>query len=205
MKVIQQALKSLGHYDGPIDGVLSPVTRAAIRKFQRSVSEDETDTLTPLEITQLICNAAETTRDLVSVTTLGVMYAVGLGVPQNVDQAQQWLVQASNRRYADATYNLSVLYGTGILLNSYRLCDAPRMPEQADRYLGEAAEQGHPIARALLDLYGPKSKYANLSPRERWTLIEMQQLENSTADRTGIYATKLAIVGAKCAPDRSIR
>ena len=205
VRVLQQALRALGHYEGNLDGELSPQTRAAIRKFQREREEDETDTLTPEQNVSLICSAAETSRDLVSETTLGIMYATGLGVEQNMDRAQYWLMQASNQHYADATYNLAVLYGTGIILDSYRLCDVPRAPEQADKYLQEAASQGQPIAVALEQRYGPGSTYANLSPRERWTLIEMQQLESSAADKTGLYAHRLANIGTKCAPDRSIR
>lgn len=206
VKVLQQALKSLGHYDGQLDGELTPQTRAAIRKYQREREEDETDTLTPEQIVTLICNAAEGAGDVVAQTTLGIMYATGLGVVQNMDQAQYWLTLASTRHnYPDATYNLAVLFGTGIILDSYRLCDVPRSPEQADKYLQEASTQGHPIAMALMKRYGPGSTYASLSARERWALIELQQLENSTADKTGLYAHRIAPIGTKCAPDRATR
>lgn len=198
VKVLQQALKALGHYDGDRDGQLSQQTRAAMRKFQREREEDETDTLTPEQTVALICNAAETARDLEAQTTLGIMYATGLGVEQNIDQAHYWLMSASNQHYPDATYNLAILYGTGVVLGSYRLCDVPRTPEQADRFLEEASGLKQPIAMALMKRYGPKSEYANLSPRERWALIEMQQLENSPADKTGLYAKRIASVGAKC-------
>ena len=98
---------------------------------------------------------------MVAQTTLGIMYATGLGVVQNMDQAQYWLTLASTQRhYPDATYNLAILYGTGIILDSYRLCDMPRSPEQADKYLQEAAAQGHPIAMALMNAMAP----ARLTP-----------------------------------------
>ena len=115
MKVVQKALHALGHYDGPIDGGLSIVTRASIRKFQREMEFDETDTLTPMQTVYLLCNAGETARDLASQNALGIMYATGLGVEQNIDIALEWLRTASQRGYADATFNLSVLYGSGVV------------------------------------------------------------------------------------------
>lgn len=205
VRVLQQSLKALGHYDGKIDGDLSPPTRAAIRKFQREIEEDETDALAPEQIVKLVCHAAENARDVTSQTTLGIMYATGLGVDQDMDKAHYWLTTASNQHFADATFDLSILYGTGIILDSYRLCDVPHSPEQADKYLQEAAAQGQPIAVALWQRYGTGSVYASLSPRERWALIELQQLEKSAADKTGLYAHRIATIGTKCAPDRNTR
>jgi TPR repeat protein len=201
MRVIQQALHALGHYDGPNNGVLGIMTRAAIRKFQREMAFDETDTLNPLQTVYLICNAAETTRDLASQNALGIMYAAGLGVEQNIDLALEWLRAASSRGYADSTFNLALLYGSGIVLNSYRLCDIPQSPEQADQYLQEAANQGQPRATYLLQRYGPRSSAKDV--RERWKLIETEQLAQN--DKDGIYAKRLATIGAKCDPDRATR
>ncbi len=204
VQVLQRALSALGHYEGDFDGELSPRTRAAIRKFQRQREEDETDTLTPLQTTLLVCNAAETPGDSYSKNTLGLMYGAGLGVEQNTDQALQWLNDAANRKQPDATYNLAILYGTGIILNSYRLCDVPRTPEQADKYLQEAARLGHPRALELMSIYGPHSTFGSLTPRERWALIEYQQFDKDRG-ATGRYASRLANIGTSCAPDRSIR
>ncbi len=198
VRVLQQALGVLGHYEGPKDGQLSPMTRAAIRKFQRQREEDETDALSPLQMTLLICNAAEITSDPLSENTLGIMYAAGLGVSQDIDQALQWLKDAANRQQPEAAYNLAILYGTGVILNSYRLCDMQRSPEYADKYLQQAAGLGHPRARALLDFY---SKF---DARERWALIELKQLGRDS-DATASYPSRLANIGARCAPDRNIR
>jgi Putative peptidoglycan binding domain/Sel1 repeat len=200
VKTQQHALTALGHYDGPINGQLGPQTRAAIRKYQRERSEDETDILTPLQITHLICNAAETTRDLVSENTLGVMYTVGLGVEQNIDKAQQWLTDAANRRHADSQYNLALLYGTRIILDSYRLCDVPRAPEQAEKYMQEAAagppgSQGQHRAMILMSQFGPGSKYGALSAPDRWMLIERQAIDKI---RSGPFASKFQHIGKKC-------
>jgi hypothetical protein len=201
--VLKHALKALRHYDGPLDDRLSEETRAAIARFQAEREEDQTGTLTPEQTTMLICSAAESTRDVVAETTLGVMYTIGLGVAQNIDQAHEWLTEASSRKHPDATYNLAILYGTGIILNSYRLCDVPRSPEQADRYLQEAAYQGHPEAQRLYAEFGPGSRYAGLTPRERWAVIEMQLEQRRTSN--ALYSGKLSLIGTKCAPDRSVR
>jgi TPR repeat protein len=91
----------------------------------------------------VICNAAQIARDPSSQNILGIMYATGLGVRLNIDLALEWLRTSSGRRYNKATYHLAVIYGTGIVLKSYRLCDIPRNLEQADQYLREAAAQGN--------------------------------------------------------------
>lgn len=196
LTVIQQALHALGHYDGPINGTLSVVTRAAIRKFQREMAFDETDTLTPLQTVYVICNAAETARDLASQNALGIMYATGLGVERNVDLALEWLRAASTRRYADATFNLAVLYGTGIVLNSYRLCDIPQNLDQADQYLREAVNQRHPVAVLMWQRHGGKTQ------AERWKAIED---DLSKKDQNGVYAKakQLSPIGVSCKPDEA--
>ena len=207
VETLQQALRALSHYDGAIDGQLSPATRAAIRKFQREQGDDETDILSPLQMTQLICSAAET-EDLASQTALGVMYILGDGVVQNIDSAQQWLIRAANRHYPDASYNLAMLYGTGIVLDSYRLCDVPRTPEQADRYLAEAADahgysvapgspacKGQLMAQKLMGVFGPGSKYGALPPSDRWLLIERQALDKI---RSGPFANRFQDIGKQC-------
>ncbi|MCE9524203.1 MAG: hypothetical protein K8S25_17430, partial [Alphaproteobacteria bacterium] len=198
MRVIQQALHALGHYDGPINGDLSIVTRAAIRKFQREMAFDETDTLSPVQTVYLLCNAAETARDLASQNALGIMYATGLGVEQNIDISLEWLRAASTRGYADATFNLSILYGSGIILNSYRLCQIPRSLEQADQYLYEAANQKHPFATALVRRYGPQAPHGPFTPADRWRNIEKEQLMPSQGDPTDVYEHRLATLEPKC-------
>ena len=97
VSIIKNALRALGHYDGGIDDILSPETREAISRFQSEREEDETGTLTPSQTTSLICSAAQTKGDLWSETTLGIMYTIGLGVDQNIDQAHYWLTEASRR------------------------------------------------------------------------------------------------------------
>ena len=72
---VQEALHRSDFYDGPIDGIFGPLTRAAIRRFQDSIGEKGTGRLT----------AAEAGR-LVSVTGLGTDAGAqdtgGLGIPE---------------------------------------------------------------------------------------------------------------------------
>jgi len=51
---IQEALHRLGYYDGPVDGIFGPLTRAAIRRFQESIGGQGTGHLTAAEATRLV-------------------------------------------------------------------------------------------------------------------------------------------------------
>jgi peptidoglycan hydrolase-like protein with peptidoglycan-binding domain len=51
---IQEALHRLGYYDGPVDGIFGPLTRAAIRRFQESIGGQSTGHLTAAEATRLV-------------------------------------------------------------------------------------------------------------------------------------------------------
>ena len=50
---------------------------------------------------------------------LGVMYAIGKGVPQNYKSAVKWFKLASKQGVVDAQYNLGVMYegGLGVIHN----------------------------------------------------------------------------------------
>lgn len=143
----QAALAALGYYTGPIDGAYGAETRRAVRAFQRELGYDETASLTPRQTAQLMCHAAQTARDPSVQNVLGIMHAVGLGVVQNTDLALEWLEMAAVRGDADANFNLAVIYGTGAVFGSYRLCAIVENPERADAYLRDAAELGHGVAR----------------------------------------------------------
>jgi len=143
----QAALSALGYYNGPIDGAYGAETRRAVRAFQRELGFDETASLTPRQTAQLMCHAAQTARDPSVQNVLGIMHAVGLGVVQNTDLALEWLEMAAVRGDADANFNLAVIYGTGAVFGSYRLCAIVENPERADAYLRDAAELGHQVAR----------------------------------------------------------
>lgn len=50
---MQEALKLLGYYTGPLDGVFGPETRAAIRRFQMQTMAEPTGRLTPQQASRL--------------------------------------------------------------------------------------------------------------------------------------------------------
>jgi hypothetical protein len=57
---VQAALRDLGYYDGAIDGVIGPETRAAIRRYQHELGAPMSGRLTAAEATRLV---AGPTRD----------------------------------------------------------------------------------------------------------------------------------------------
>jgi peptidoglycan hydrolase-like protein with peptidoglycan-binding domain len=51
---VQDALRQLDYYKGPVDGVFGPLTHAAIRRFQRDIGADVTGSLTADEASRLV-------------------------------------------------------------------------------------------------------------------------------------------------------
>ena len=51
---IQEALRRLDYYKGPVDGVFGRLTRAAIRRFQHEIDADTTGHLTAEEANRLV-------------------------------------------------------------------------------------------------------------------------------------------------------
>ncbi len=186
----QRALRAKGHYSGTIDGKYGPGTRESVKRFQRELGFSETGDLSPIETVYLICSAAETHADLKSINTLGIMYLAGLGVVQNTDRGIQWLNRAAERDNEDAMYNLALVYGTETIVNSYRLCGNVENIARADSWLELAANNGHPPARRLVELFG------SLPPSERWTKIR-EELELND-----FYLERLEPVGEACNPNR---
>ena len=190
----QKSLRALGHYQDDIDGKYGPNTRKAVADFQRELGFRETGDLTPLETVYLVCSAAENARDRDAKNTLGIMYITGLGVVQNTDSGLLWLKDAADSGDIDALYNLAIIYGSGTVLSSYRLCDVVESEERADGYLEEAAQKGHPIAKELV------SKYGRLSPSERWRQIRDVELEVEGS----FYDRRLTNVGQGCTPNPEV-
>jgi peptidoglycan hydrolase-like protein with peptidoglycan-binding domain len=50
---VQASLAKLGYYDGRVDGVFGPETRAAIRRYQHELGADMTGRLTAAQATRL--------------------------------------------------------------------------------------------------------------------------------------------------------
>jgi len=175
----QAALSALGYYNGSIDGAYGAETRRAVRAFQRELGYDETASLTPRQTAQLMCHAAQTARDPSVQNVLGIMHAVGLGVVQNTDLALEWLEMAAVRGDPDANFNLAVIYGTGAVFGSYRLCAIVENPERADAYLRDAAELGHGLARRFRTT--PELARAP-SAQARWARIRQEIEEEASAE-----------------------
>lgn len=139
----QRALAALGYYTGPVDGEYGPMTRRSVRDFQGDMGFDQTGALTPAQTVTLACHAALTARDTDAQNLLGIMFATGLGLEQNIDTALEWLEEAAERGHGGANFNLALIYGTGTVQGSYRLCGIVESPERADSYLRRAADLGH--------------------------------------------------------------
>ena len=72
---------------------------------------------------------------------VGLFHAFGRGIPLDFKQAVHWYEKAALQGYADAEYNLAVLYARGE--------GVPQDPKQALAYLLKAAEHGEPPVLAL--------------------------------------------------------
>lgn len=162
----QRALAALGYYNGEIDGSYGPMTRRSVRDFQSDLGFDLTGVLTPAETVTLACHAALTARDAHAQNLLGIMFATGLGLEQNIDTSLEWLETAAERGHPGANFNLAVMYGTGTVQGSYRLCGIVESPERADSYLRRAADLGHDRARRLRSVVGVSGE-----PSGRWSRI----------------------------------
>ena len=144
LRIRQQSLKALGHYDGPIDNSYGSATRAAIQSFQREYGFSETGDLSPIETVYLICGAAQNANDLKATTMLGIMYITGLGVVQNTDIGLRWLKTAAARGSGDLLYNLAIIYGTGIVFSSYQVCGIVENEELAELLSARSRREGPP-------------------------------------------------------------
>ena len=51
---VQEALRRLDYYKGPVDGIFGPLTRAAIRRFQQNIGSDATGYLTADQVNRLV-------------------------------------------------------------------------------------------------------------------------------------------------------
>ncbi|MGV6819592.1 MAG: peptidoglycan-binding protein [Parvularcula sp.] len=189
LRTRQRALAAKGFYKGEIDGEYGPETRAAVRQYQRELGFSETGDLTPIETVYLVCSAAQVNADSKSTNTLGIMYVAGLGVVQNTDAGLRLLKQAAARGNTDAKFNLALIYGSGTVLSSYKLCGIVENLQIADAYLREASNAGHLPAQRLVRMFG------QYSPTERWKRIRDDLLLNE------FYLDRLEPVGEACRPN----
>lgn len=178
----QSALAALGYYSDAVDGQYGPATRRAVRDFQADMGFDQTGALNPQETVDLVCHAAVTARDADAQNLLGIMFATGLGVELNVDMATEWLEIAATREHAEANYNLALIYGTGTIQGSYRLCGVVESPERADSYLRRASDLGHYQASMIRRVEGTRG-----SPAARWQRIGTRLAEQAEREEDRFY------------------
>src|SRR5262249_55935819 len=107
-----------------------------------------------------------------------------------------WLRKASDQGDPDATFNLALLFGSGLILNSYRLCDITQSPARADQYLREADARGQPVAKRLRQRYGGEP-----SPELRLHHIMAEQLAGGKSGDDGVF-DRLELIGPRCAQER---
>jgi len=86
--------------------------KKAVADFQKAAGYEADGCLVPPQTVRLIQMAA-VDGDAVSQNRLGIMYAKGIGVPQNFVRAEKWFTKAANQRYGEALFNLYVLYKVG--------------------------------------------------------------------------------------------
>ncbi|HEY0281581.1 MAG TPA: tetratricopeptide repeat protein, partial [Rhizomicrobium sp.] len=84
----------------------------AVRKFQSALNFEPSGFLRPHEAVRLIRMSA-VDGDASSQNRLGIMYAKGIGVPQNFPRAEKWFFLAARQHHGEAIYNLGVLYKVG--------------------------------------------------------------------------------------------
>ncbi len=79
---------------------------------------------------------------------LGVMYAQGIGVPQDDKQAMKWYRVAAEQGFDKAQFHLGAMYdkGTG----------APEDDKEAIKWFRLAAEQGHATKTGFLEPSGSR-------------------------------------------------
>lgn len=127
--------------------------------------------------------------DVQALTTLGLMYARGIGVPKDVKEAvKKWRSAASRTHGADvgAEYNLAVTYLRGD--------DAvPANAKEALYWMKRAAENGHVLAQA--DLGVMYLEGAGIAPDDElgasWLIIAAERGDAGAQEKLKLHAERL--------------
>ncbi|MBN4048158.1 sel1 repeat family protein [bacterium AH-315-O15] len=136
--------------------------------------------------------------DAVAQYTLGFMYEVGTGVPQDSVEAVRWYRLAADQGHASAQVNLGVMYRTGQ--------GVPEDDTEAVRWTRLAADQGHVTAQYLLGFmydtgegvpqdYAEAHKWHNLAASR--ASAENQTRYAATRDRQAKQMTPAQIAEAQ--------
>jgi TPR repeat protein len=143
---ILEALDFRGYgFRGRACGLPPICLRRSVEQFQAALDFEPTGFLTPEQTVRLIQMAA-VDGDAIAQDRLGIMYAKGIGVPQNYVRAEKWFIKSANQRFPDALFNLYILYRVGP--NGVEPDEA-----KAGSYAAQASAAGYLAARCeLLDL-----------------------------------------------------
>ena len=156
--IIKRLLRSLGHYDGPIDNETGPALREGVRRFQQSLASDNlteeekeamrTGVLTPTQTVELVKRSAATGYPM-GAYVFGIMYYRGIGVAPDGALALKWLTVAADADLALGHYALGFVYRDGADGTN------PVAPDKnkAAHHFKRAAALGYvPAERALAEL-----------------------------------------------------
>ena len=140
---IQIALADLGLYTGIIDGLIGPRSREAIRRWEAlpGKAEQPDAQLSAPEILELFTTAAAAGHPR-SQNILGMMYATGIGLARDAEEARKWFERSNAQGDGHAAYNLGLLYRDGLGVTA--------SPDQARLYFQRAATLKHPEASKAL-------------------------------------------------------
>ncbi len=146
LPAILEALDFRGYgFRGRVCGPPPVCLRRAVEQFQAALDFEPTGFLSPEQTVRLIQMAA-VDGDAIAQDRLGIMYAKGIGVPQNYVRAEKWFIKSANQRYPDALFNLYILYRVGP--NGVEPDEA-----KAGSYAAQASAAGYLAARCeLMDL-----------------------------------------------------
>lgn len=132
--LLQYALTALGHYSGAVSGRFGSTSRRGVEAFQKSQKQTVTGTLT-LEQTVLLIRTAAGTGQPQSQNTMGMMFAVGVGVEKDAAEAVKWFQRAADQGDAQGKHNLALMLLDG--------AGAPKDTARARSLLKEAAASGY--------------------------------------------------------------
>ena len=85
-----------------IDEIKDIITKLSGLSFDQGEQEEDEFTLTMAEAKK---------GDAYAQCNLGTMYAEGLGVPQNYEEAVKWFLLAAEQRHEQAPFNLEMMHG----------------------------------------------------------------------------------------------
>ncbi len=107
----------------------------------------------------------------VSQFALGVMYGLGLGVPQDYAQAVRWYQASARAGDARAQCNLGFMYGTGR--------GVPQDWVQAYAWYNLAAAGGEDIARRNRDLVAERMTASQIEQAQQRSSVLFEEIDRS--------------------------